>query len=76
MLSAFVATNAMPRSIHIVPSVTMKGWTRRPTTSAPFRSPHASPTPRHTASPSSVVVVVPVGSTLRRKSAIATPDSA
>ena len=43
MLSAFVATNAMPRSTHIVPSVMMNGCTRSPTTSAPLSSPHAQP---------------------------------
>ena len=30
MLSALLATNAMPRRIHIVPSVMMNGWTREP----------------------------------------------
>ena len=37
MLSALLATKATPRRIHIVPSVMMKGWTRRPTTMAPFK---------------------------------------
>ena len=34
-----VDTKAMPRRIHIVPSVTMNGWTRSPTTSTPLSSP-------------------------------------
>ncbi len=76
MLSALVATNAIPRSTHIVPSVMMNGWTRSPTTSAPFSTPHASPTPRQTRRPSSVVAVAPIGPAPRRKSAIATPESA
>ena len=76
MLSAFVATNAMPRSTHIVPSVMMNGWTRSPTTSAPLSTPHTSPTPTQTMRPSSVVAVPPIGPRARRKSAIVTPDSA
>ena len=35
-----------PRKIPIVPSVTMNGWTRRPTTSRPFTNPQSNPTPQ------------------------------
>src|SRR4029079_18566830 len=47
MLSALVATNAMPRRTHIVPSVMMNGCTRSPTTSIPLSSPHTKPKAEH-----------------------------
>ena len=43
MLSALLATNAMPRTIHIVPSVMMNGCTPSPTTSPPLTAPQARP---------------------------------
>ena len=76
MLSAPLITNAMPRRIHIVPSVMMNGCTRSPTTIKPLIAPQASPTASDTARPSATVAAVPLGSTTRRTIAIATPDSA
>ena len=76
MLSARVATNAMPRRIHIVPSVMMNGCTRSPTTSAPFSNPHTRPTPTHATSPTIVVAAGLIGPSARRSSAIDTPESA
>jgi len=76
MLSALVATKAMPRRIHMLPSVMMNGCTRSPTTSAPLSSPQRSPTPTHTANPVSTVPALLVVPMARSTSAIDTPASA
>ena len=76
MLSAPLTTNAMPRRIHIVPSVMMNGCTRRPTTISPLTAPQIRPTDSDTARPSATVAAAPDGSTARSTIAIATPASA
>ena len=76
MLSALLATNAIPRRIHIVPSVMMNGCTFRPTTISPLSAPHARPTPTDTASPSATVSTAPAGPYARSTIAVVTPASA
>ena len=76
MLSALVATNAMPRSTHIVPRVMMKGCTRKPTTRNPFSTPQSSPTPMHVTSPTRTVAGVPAGPSARNARPIITPARA
>ena len=76
MLSASLLTNAIPRTIHIVPSVMMKGCTPRPTTRAPLMAPQARPMPTETVSPSAIAVIGSSGPALRRTMAVVTPASA
>ena len=76
MLSALLLTKAIPRRIHIEPSVMMKGCTRRPTTMAPFIKPASSPMVTATPNPSITVPTALCGSTARITMAIATPASA
>ena len=76
MLSALLVTNAMPRRIHIVPSVMMNGCTRSPTTIAPLSAPAASPTATQTPNASSTALAPPLGAAARNASAMVTPASA
>ena len=76
MLSALLVTNAMPRRIHIDPSVMMNGCTRSPTTSTPLSAPAASPTATQTRNASSTALTPPMGAAARSARPMVTPDSA
>jgi hypothetical protein len=76
MLSASLETNAIPRRIHIVPSVMMNGCTFRPTTISPLTVPHTSPTASATPAPTANVATESIGPSARSTIAAATPASA
>ena len=76
MLSALLATKAMPRRIHIVPSVMMNGWTPSPTTISPLTTPQSRPTPTDMPRPSTAVATADSGAYARSTIAVVTPASA
>ena len=77
MLSAPLTTNAIPRRIHIVPSVMMNGWTRRPTTiSAVDRAADEPDGKRHGRARAPRVATGRTAPRARSTIAIATPASA
>ena len=76
MLSAWLATNATPRTIHMVPSVMMHGCTPRPTTIRPLAMPQASPIPSETLMATRTVVAGSDGPIALRAIAVATPANA
>jgi hypothetical protein len=76
MLSALLVTNAIPRTIHIVPRVMMNGWTPSPTTRAPLMAPQRSPMPSDTVRPRAIIVSGSSGPALRSTMAVVTPARA
>ena len=76
MLSALLVTKAIPRRIHMLPSVMMNGCTRSPTTITPLSAPAPMPTTTQTTRASSTVARPPPPGVPRTTSPIVTPASA